>query len=126
MHNKTHELDSSYWRVFCQRVSEQLSGSRVKVEGIKSDGVKGPTIANATFLSMVFDDTGACNNIITLRLMSGREIVHEILEPIYIRLNLSEGAGDFNPLEIKAESGITTITFHPAIRAQTLAGLGTA
>lgn len=123
MNNKIYEVDASDWPVFCQRVSEQRSGATVQVEGVNPDGVEGRSIASATFLSMVFNGTGACNSIITLRLRNGQEMVHEILDPIYIRLNPSGRAGDFNPLEIKAESGVTTITFHPAVHAQILTGL---
>ena len=93
------------------------------MEVIKSDGAKDESFASTTFLSMVFDGTGACNNTITLRLKNGREIIHEILDPIHLRLNSSDAAGGFNFIEIQAESGITTITFHPAIHAQILEGL---
>ena len=120
------EINSSDWPVFCQRVSEQRAGAMVKLEVVESDGLKTQQIANATFESLVFDATGDCNNVITVRLRSEREIVHSILEPIQIRLSPADVAGNFNPLEIKAESGITTITFHPAIHAQILVGLKTA
>jgi len=121
----THEINSSDWPVFCKRVSEQRAGAIVKLELFELNGVKARQIEGATFQSMVFDAAGACNNVITFRLTNGREIVHEILDPIQIRLNASEAGGDFNPLEIKAENGMTTVTFHPAIHAQILEGLKT-
>ena len=121
----TLEINSSDWPVFCQRVSEQRTGAIVKLELFELNGVKAREIAGATFQSMVFDAAGACNNVLTFRLTNGREIVHEILDPIQIRLTPSSATGDFNPLEIKAENGMTTITFHPAIHAQILTGLRT-
>jgi hypothetical protein len=121
-----HEINSSDWPVFCQRVSEQRAGAIVKLELFELNGVKARQIESATFQSMVFDGADGCNNVITFRLRDGREIVHEILDPIQIRLNPSEASGDFNPLEIKAENGMTTVTFHPAIHEQMLVGLRTA
>jgi len=73
----------------------------------------------------VFDKSDACNDVITLRLRSTREIVHEILDPIRITLHPSRESGDFNPLQIAAENGITIITLHPAIHAQMLGDLET-
>jgi len=51
--------------------------------------------------------------------------VHEILDPIRITLHPSRESGDFNPLQIAAENGITIITLHPAIHAQMLGDLET-
>jgi hypothetical protein len=87
------------------------------------DGVKAGSGASAAFESMVFDKTDGCSDVIKLRLKGGKEIVHEIIEPIHIRLHPSSATGDFNPLLIEAESGLVSLTFHPAIRAQMLDGL---
>jgi hypothetical protein len=116
------EIDSSDWPVFCQRLSQQRAGATVKLEVIKPDGVKTEVAANAAFQGMTFDKSDGCSDGITLRLRAEREIVHEIIEPIQIRLQPS-GAGDFNQVQIEAENGITFITFHPAIHAQMLEGL---
>ena len=92
----------------------------VKLETIEPDGIKTERFANATFLSLVLDQTDACNDVITLRLKNSREIVHEILDPIQITLYSSGGIDDFNRLQIKAENGISIITMHPSIHAQML------
>ena len=78
---------------------------------------------HATFESMVFDKSDACNDVITLRLRGDREIVHEIVDPIQITLSPTGAHGDFNPLQIAAENGTCIITFHPAIHAQMLGDL---
>lgn len=120
---KIFEVEASDWPVFCQRISEEQSGATVNVEVTKLDEVPGQSIISASFESMVYNATGACSNVITLRFRDGKEIVHEILDPIHIQLKPSEAIGDFNPLEIRAENGLTTITFHPAIHGQMLVGL---
>ena len=97
----------------------------VKLETIESNGIKTERVANAAFQSLVFDKSDACNDVITLRLRSTREIVHEILDPIQITLYPSGQSGDFNPLQIAAENGITIITLRPAIHAQMLRDLKT-
>ena len=125
MKHKILEVKSSDWSVFCKRISKEQAGATVKVEVVGSNGVSDELSANGTFESLAFDATGACNNLIALRLSDGRPIAHEIIDPVHIRLNQSE-AGDCNQLEVKAENGITSITFHPAIRAEWLAGLKTA
>ncbi|MEO8426537.1 MAG: DUF5335 family protein [Verrucomicrobiota bacterium] len=118
-----HEIKSFDWPAFCQRVSQQRAGAIVNLEVIETNGSKTERVASATLQSMVFDKTAACNDVITLRLRNTREIVHEILDPIQITLQTSGESGDFNPVQIKAESGTTTITM--AIHAQMLEGFKT-
>ena len=65
----------------------------------------------------------ACSDVITLRLRAEREIVREIIEPIKLLLHPSGTGGDFNQLQIEAESGVMLLTFHPAIHARMLKGL---
>ncbi len=116
----THEIKDVDWPAFCQRLTKQRIGAMVKLETIGPDGIKTGQVANAIFERMTFDQTDACNNVITLRLRDNRERAHEILEPLQITLHPSGTPGDFNPLRIAAENGIFIITFHPAIHAQIL------
>ncbi len=117
------EIDSPDWPAFCERVTRQLAGAMATVEVTGRDGVKAAPGASAAFESMVFDQTGGCSDVIKLRLKAGKEIVHEIIEPIHIKLHPSGGAGDYNPMHIEAESVLVSLTFHPAIHAQMLEGL---
>lgn len=119
------EINSSDWPAFCQRISEQRSGARVKLEVIAPDGVKTERVANGSLQSMTFDAGNACSDTILLRIADTQEIAHEIIEPIRIRLHPSNPAGDFHKLEIEAESGVTIITLTPSIHAQMLEGLKT-
>jgi hypothetical protein len=119
------EIHSSDWAAFCQRISRQRAGAMVKLEVAGPDGFKTERAANATLQSMTFDKTDACSDVITLRLRDTHEIIHEIIEPIQIGLHSSGTADDFNLLHIKAESGVTFMTFHPTIHPQMLEGLKT-
>lgn len=118
-----NEITSSDWPAFCRKITEQRAGTTVKLEVVESDGVKSERVGSATLQSMSFDKTDGCSDTITLRLRNEREIVYEIIEPIRLTLNPSGGSGDFNPLQIEAESGVTFITFHPAIHQKMLDGL---
>ncbi len=115
-----HEIKNVDWPAFCERLTQQRVGAMVKLETIESNGIKTERIASAAFQSMVFDKTDACNDVITLRLRSNQEIVHEIVDPLRITLHPSGAHADFNPLQIAAENGTFIITFHPAIHAQML------
>jgi hypothetical protein len=117
------EIDSPDWPAFCERITRQLAGATATLEVTGRDGVKAGSGADAAFESMVFDKSGGCSDVIKLRLKGGKEIIHEIIEPIHIRLHPSSGTGDYNPLLIEAESGLVSLTFHPAIHARMLEGL---
>jgi hypothetical protein len=117
------EIKNSEWPAFCRLLNRQLAGATVKLEVIEPDEVKTELVANATFQSMAFDKSDSCSDTITLRLRATREIVHEIIEPVKMLLLPSGAAGDFNQLQIEAESGVVFITFHPAIHEKMLEGL---
>ena len=116
-------IDNHDWPAFCQRVTEQRATALVKVEVIESDGIKIEKAVNASLQSMTFDSTDPCNDFIILRFKNTREIAHEMLAPIQIRLHRSATSSDFNTIEIEAENGITTITLSPSIHLQMLEGL---
>lgn len=115
-----HEIKSSDWPAFCQRLTQQRIGAVVKLETIGSDGIKTERVTAAALVSIVFHRTGECSDLMTIHLSNGRAIVHEILDPIQIILRVSGKPGEFNPIEITAESGGTIITMHPAIDLEML------
>jgi hypothetical protein len=117
------EINSSDWPAFCKNLSQQHSGATVKLEVIETDGVKSELAANAVFQSMSLNKADSCSDTITLRLRTAREVVREIIEPIKMLLHPSGKDGDFNQLQIEAESGVILISFHPAIHADMLKGL---
>ena len=116
-------INAPDWPAFCQRINEHLVSARVKIETTAPDGIKNELAANASLESMTFDGTDGCNNTITVLVKDTREVSHEIIEPIQIRLRSSGGSGDFNTVEIEAENGITIITLSPSIHPKVLAGL---
>jgi hypothetical protein len=119
------EIHSRDWPTFCERVSQQRAGGMVKLEVVDANGNATEQVTSAEFQSMVFAKNDACTDVITLRLRSVREIVHEIVDPIRIELHASGGSGDFNPIRFEAESGTNLVTLHPAIHAKMLEGLRT-
>jgi hypothetical protein len=121
-----HEINNPDWPAFCERVTRQLAGALAKLEIIGPDGAVAEEVPDATFQNMTLDKSGACSDVIRLRLTAPREIVRDIIEPIRVTLRASNGSGDFNPLRIESEIGSFQITFHPAIHAQLLVGLKTA
>lgn len=117
------EIKDTDWPAFCRLLTAQQAGATVKLEVLESDGVKSELVGGAAFQGMTYDKTDSCSDVITLRLRAAREIVHEIVEPIQMRLHPTGAQGEFNPLQIEAESGVIFITFHPAIPARMLEGL---
>jgi hypothetical protein len=120
-----HEINSHDWPLFCQRITELQTTTTVKLEFIGANGIKTEIVAGATLQELTFMATEGCSDIITLRLDSSREIVHEIVEPIQIQLHSEGTAGNFNQITIEAESGISILTIHPVIHSQILTGLRT-
>ena len=52
-----------------------------------------------------------------------RPMQHVITEPIHIRVKTMDQQGSLNPVMIEAESGVTMLTFHPALREDVLQDL---
>ena len=116
-------INSQDWPAFCQRITEQCATALVRLEVTETSGIKNELAANARLQSMAFDGTDPCNDVILLRVRDTREISHEILDPIQIRLHSAGTPGDFNQIEIAAENGITLIHLSPSLREEMLAGL---
>ena len=121
----TCEINSHDWPAFCRRITEQRAAATVKLEAIGPDGIKTGLVDGGALQSMTFDGSDPCNDLIILRVRQTREITHEILDPIQIRLLPSGTPGDFNPIEIVAENGTTLITLTPSVHARMLEGFKT-
>lgn len=118
-----HEINSHDWPAFCRLVTTQRAGAMVNLEVTGSDGLKTELAANAVLQTMVFNATDGCSDTIIVRVGGTREVIHEIIEPIVIRLYPSGSSGDGHAIHIEAENGITILTLHPAIHPQMLEGL---
>ena len=117
------EINSADWPVFCKRLSEQCAGATAKLEVIEPDGIKSERVGGANFQSLEFVKAAGCSDLMVLRLRSEREMIYEMVDPIRILLQPSGAGGDFNVLEIEAESGVSFITFEPAIHGLMFEGL---
>jgi Family of unknown function (DUF5335) len=117
------EVDVKDWQNFCQRINQQREGAAVTIEVMERNGIQIEKGRDLIFESMVLDTQGACNDVIKVHARNAREIEHEILEPIHIRLREVDEHGTFNSIAIEAENGTTFLTFHPAIHGQMLQGL---
>lgn len=95
----------------------------MSIEVLGADGLKTERVSNTTLQALEFDASGACNDIISLRVRNERELTYEIIDPIHIKLRETENGNDYNPVQIEAENGITFLTIHPAIHAPMLAGI---
>jgi hypothetical protein len=118
-----HEIKSSDWQAFCQRVTEHRNGAAVELEIVEPGGRKTEHNANMILQSMAFSAKNACCDVIALSLRGPKELIHEILDPIQVLLRASKAAGDFNLIQIEAENGITNIKLNPAIRPDMLVGM---
>ena len=96
----------------------------LEVESVQPDGKKTEIISRAPLESIIFDSTKDCNNNVLLNFkQEGQGLRQQLIqEPIHFFLKSSENEGQFNPLLIQAESGTVSITFHPALREDVLAG----
>jgi hypothetical protein len=119
---RIREISNSDWPAFCQRLTAERADATVKMEIVEPGDAKSELVSNAIFQSIVFNKTDGCSDGITVRVRGDREVVHEIIEPITIRLQSSGASNDYNCVQIEAESGVTLITIHPPLHSQMLEG----
>lgn len=95
------------------------------IESIQPDGRKIELATSVPLQNVKFEKTDACSDMVFLEVGRGNErpTQHVITEPIHIRVKTTEQQGGYNPVMIEAESGVTMITFHPALRQDVLQDL---
>lgn len=120
----TKEIPTKDWEKVCQRINDLRQQALLTVEVLESDGQKRQVVRDVPLQSIVYDRSDACNDRIALHLgpASQKPMTHLIVQPIHMTLRPAEN-GSFNPLQIDAESGITLLTFRPALRGDVLQGL---
>jgi hypothetical protein len=118
------EIQSKDWDAICERINNLRQQALLTVEVLHPDGRRDQVARDVPLQSMVFDRSDACYDHIALNLgpASQRPMTHLIVQPIHITLKPAEN-GSFNPMQIEAESGVTLLTFHPALRPDFLRGL---
>jgi hypothetical protein len=117
------EIQNKDWADFCQRLNQFENGGNVTIEVQTRNGAS-VEIARAVPLGEItFGKRNDCSDQISIHSRGEEKADHDIVEPIRILLKEAEGGQAFNPVLIEAEDGITTLTFHPVIRASWLEGL---
>ena len=111
---KTREVSENTWKEFCAAVEEHCRGSLVSLEHLLPDGSKSTIIHNEPLRSFRLDDTSdPCNTILAI---GAGPLVHNIVEPIHIRLRSENGDETFTHFEIKAENENVVGALHPGYR----------
>lgn len=118
------EVSTKNWKTLCERIKEQRRGATLTIAVIEPGGREVEIGTGLIFESMDFRKD-PCNDIISVRARGEREIVHDIIEPIHIRLREVNEGTTYNSIAIEAENGTTFLTFHPVIHAGLLEGLDT-
>jgi len=106
----TQEIKSTNWKAFCEKFLELHRGSIMTVTQIEPSG-RSVEVVKDMPLTNVRMDSDACNDRIFLRFEEAgrREITHEIVEPIHVKLR-EEGGGQ-KGLQFDAENGSTLVLF---------------
>lgn len=119
----TQEIRSTDWKEFCDRFERLHRGDLMTLVHINMTGHKHEKVRNVPLQTIRFDPSGECSNRICVALAEegGRETMHEILEPIHVKLR--EEAGGSKGLQIDAENGTTILTFSSGRLEELLEGL---
>lgn len=119
----TQEIRSTDWKEFCHRFERLHRGDLMTLIHIHTSGHKEEKIRNLPLQAMRFDPSGDCNNriCVTLAQEGTREIMHEILEPIHVKVR--EESGGSKGLQIDAENGTTILVFSSGRLDELLSGL---
>jgi len=106
----TQEIKSTNWKAFCDQFLQLHRGALMTVRKIEPSGQMVEIVRDMP-LTNVSMDSGGCNDRIFLQFQQEgrREITHEILEPIHVKLR-EEGGGQ-KGLQFDAENGSTLVLF---------------
>ena len=120
---ETKEIPSNGWDKLFERINDLRRQALLTVDVLRG-GQKEQIARELPLQKIELDRSDRCNDRVALHLgvASQRPMTHLIVQPIHILLREAEN-GSFNPLEIDAESGVTLLTFHPALRPDILQGL---
>lgn len=105
------EIPSSNWAEFFLRFNDLNRNSLITIEHKTLDG-QVREIARQMPMEGIRFEKDACNDRIRIGVGSNlgqREIDHEIIEPIHVRLKGEPGGRKF--IQVEAENGVTLITF---------------
>jgi len=118
----TQEIKSTNWKAFCNKFVEFHRGALMSVRKIELSGRTAEVVSDMP-LTNVWLESGDCNDRIFLKFQAEgkREITHEIIEPIHVKLR-EEGGGQ-KGLQIDAENGSTLVLFRSGHMEELLGAL---
>jgi hypothetical protein len=111
--NNTQHIRNDDWREFCEKFTEFNRGSLLTIERIGPDGIRSELFRDLPLDKMTFDKTDACNDIISISLVSRadqRKENHFVIEPVDLQIKQSNEGNKI--LQLRAENGTTLVTFH--------------
>lgn len=106
----TLEVKSANWKAFCDKFLELHRGTLMTVRQVTPNGQSTEVVRDMP-LTGIWLGADACSDHLYLRFQQQgqREITHEIIEPIHVKLR-EESEGK-KGLQIDAESGSTLVLF---------------
>lgn len=105
-----HEIKSTDWKAFCEKFLELHRGTQMSLTQIEPSG-KMVEVMKDMPLRRIWMEDGECSDRVFLNFEQDqrREVTHEIVEPIHIKLR--EETGGQKALQFDAESGSTLLVF---------------
>jgi len=107
----TQEIQSTNWKEFCQRFQQLHRGTPMTIHVIEPSGYRRELVDGMSLQSVKFQPNSGCSDTILITLFEDgkREITHEIIDPIHVKLREEDNAR--KALQIDAENGSTLLTF---------------
>lgn len=119
----TQEIRSTDWKCFCDRFERLHRGDLMTVFQITSSGQRTEIARDMPLQRIWFETSAGCSDRIwiTLAMEGKREITHEVIDPIHVKLR-EEGEGS-KGLQIDAENGSALLRFSSGKFEELLEGL---
>jgi hypothetical protein len=118
----TQEISSTNWKQFCERFVDLHRGTLMTLMKVEPSGQSQELVRNMP-LAKAWIENGGCNDRMYFNFEEAgrREIIHEIVEPIHVKLR--EEAQGKKGLQIDAESGSTLVLFSSGKMRELLEGI---
>src|SRR5262245_12816720 len=118
----TQEIKSTDWKKFCEKFLKLHQGTIMSIVQVEPNGGKLETVREMP-LKKIWFEKGVCNDRIFINFEhdGGREVTHEILEPIHIKVR--EETEGKKGLQFDAENGSTLVLFRSGKLEELLDGL---
>jgi len=119
----TEEIQSTNWKEFCQRFQQLHQDTPMTIQVIDPGGNRRELVDGVPLQSIKFQQNSGCADtiLITVFQEGKREITHEIIDPIHVKLR-QEQEGP-KALQIDAENGSTLLTFSSGKIEELLKGI---